>query len=93
MGHLITIRVLYDFEAKLIKIKAARQKVVDIDRVERMIAGSFRAGAAVMARLPELGRDPEERRRLEEFMKNALKEFEIAGAGVQGEAGQAPSCL
>ncbi len=39
------MRALYDFEAKLVRIDAAKQKVVDIDRVEQMIAGGLRAGA------------------------------------------------
>jgi hypothetical protein len=35
-----------------------------------------------MRRLPELGRDAEERRRLEAFVRSVLEEFEISGAGV-----------
>jgi hypothetical protein len=77
--HLESVRVLYDFEAKLIKTDAAREKLVDIDRLNAMIAGAIAGGLAVMRRLPELGRDPEERRRLEEFGAGAIKEFERGG--------------
>jgi hypothetical protein len=49
-----------------------------------MIGGAMRAGIAVVRRLSDLARDPDERRRLEEFMNSVLKEFELAGASGNG---------
>jgi hypothetical protein len=84
LEHLKSIRALYDYEAKLIRIDAAREKLISIDRVHSMISGALRVGAAVMGRLPELGVDEDDRRRLEEFATAVLKEFEFSGAGLNG---------
>jgi hypothetical protein len=84
--HLESVRVLYDCQAKLIKIEAAREKLASIDRTLMMIDVALNAGIAVMRRLPELGRDSAERKRLEEFAKTAVREFELGLAGGNGKA-------
>ena len=68
--------MLYDCQAKLIKIEAAREKLVSLDRLDAMIAGGIAGAIAIMKRLPQLGRNPKERRRLSEFAEAAIREFE-----------------
>jgi hypothetical protein len=41
------------------------------------IKGKLGSGAAVMHRLPELGRDPDKRQRLEEFAAAVIKELKL----------------
>jgi len=77
MSHLITMRARYDFESKLLKVEAAREKFIDIDRVHLMIEGAIAGAVQVLRRLPEIGRDAAERRRFEEFAAAVLKEFEF----------------
>jgi hypothetical protein len=67
---------MYHFEAKLLKHNEARRKLIDVNRVRATISGSIAAGVAVLHRLAELGRDPAERRRLEEFAAAVIAEFE-----------------
>jgi hypothetical protein len=76
--HLDALKGLYDAEAKLIKITQARSNLVDLDRLNAMIAGAIAGGLAVMRRLPELARDPEERKRFSEFAAGLIRECELA---------------
>jgi len=78
--HLDALRGLYEAETKLIKIDQARGKLASIDRTLMMIDAAFKPAVQVLRRLPELGRDAEEKQRLEAFMNAVLNEIKLGAA-------------
>ena len=73
--HVTAIKALYDAESKLIKINEARGRLISVDRAFAMINEAMQSAILVLRRLPEMGRDPDERRRLEAFMNGVLVEI------------------
>jgi hypothetical protein len=78
--HVQAIKAIYDAEAKLIKINEARAKLISVDRALSMINEAVQAAILVLRRLPEMGRDADERRRLEAFMNGVLAELKTGAA-------------
>ena len=75
-------KAVYDAELKEIKIKEVRGKLVSVDRALNLINEAMQSAVLVLRRLPELGRDPEERRRLEAFLNGVLAE--IKSGAIEG---------
>lgn len=73
------LRTLYNAEEKLIKINVSRGKYVTVERALNMIDESLKAPILMLRRLPDLGRDSEERAKLEAFLNAVLNEMK-AGA-------------
>ena len=80
--HVAAIKAIYDAESKLIKINETRGRLVSVDRALNLINDAMQSAILVLRRLPELGRDPEERRRLEAFLNGVLAE--IKSGAVEG---------
>lgn len=78
--HVAAIKAIYDAEVKVIKIREIRGRLFSADRCLNMINGAIQAATLVLRRLPELGKTPEERKRLEAFMNSVLNEFKTGAA-------------
>lgn len=78
--HVAAVKAIYDAESKLIKISEARAKLISMDRALSMINEAMQSAILVLRRLPELGRNPEERGRLEAFMNAVLTEIKAGAA-------------
>ena len=74
------IKAIYDAESKLIKIDEARGRLISVDRALSMINEAMQSAILVLRRLPEMGRTPEERARLEAFMNGVLAEIKAGAA-------------
>jgi hypothetical protein len=77
--HVAVIKAIYDAESKRIKIDEARGKLISVDKALSMISEALAAPIIMLRRLPELGRDPEERKRLEVFLNAVLNEMRDGG--------------
>ena len=73
--HVATVKALFDAETKAIKIAETRGRLISVDRALGMISEALTAPLIMLRRLPELGRDPEERKRLEAFLNAVLNEI------------------
>jgi hypothetical protein len=78
--HVGAIKTLYEAESKLIKINEARGKLISVDRALSLINEALQSAILVLRRLPEMGRDADERRRLEAFMNGVLAELKTGAA-------------
>jgi len=78
--HVAVIKAIYDAESKLIKIDEARGRLISVDRALSMINEAMQSAILVLRRLPEMGRTPEERARLEAFMNGVLAEIKAGAA-------------
>jgi hypothetical protein len=87
--HVAAVKAIYETEAKSIKIDEARGRLVSVDRALNLINDAMQSAILVLRRLPELGRDPEERRRLESFLNGILSE--IKSGAVEGFNRTGPS--
>jgi len=86
--HVGVIKALYDAESKLIKINEARGRLISVDRALSLINDAMQSAILVLRRLPEMGRDPDERHRLEAFMNGVLTEIKAGAAeGLKRSAG------
>ena len=73
--HVAVIKAIYDAESKRIKIDEARGKLISVDRALSMISEALAAPIILLRRLPELGHDEAERKRLEVFLNAVLNEI------------------
>ncbi len=88
--HVGTVKALFDAESRALKIGEARGRLIRVSVALELVNNSIQAGLLVLRRLPELGRTPEERARLEAFLSSVLNEFRAGAAGsVHSEDGEA----
>lgn len=78
--HATAVRALYEAESKSIKIQEARGKLIPVEKALAIVNNSIQSGIVVLRRLPELGKTPEERRRLEAFLNAVLTEIKDGAA-------------
>lgn len=78
--HVAAIKAIYEAEAKSIKINEARGRLISVDRALNLINDAMQSAILVLRRLPELGRTPEERARLEAFLNGVLAEIRTGAA-------------
>jgi hypothetical protein len=78
--HVSAIRTLYEAESKLIKIQESRGKLIPVEKALAIVNNAIQSGIVVLRRLPELGKTPEERRRLEAFLNAVLTELKDGAA-------------
>jgi hypothetical protein len=78
--HVAVIKAIYDAEIKSIKIAEIRGQLISVDRALAMINEAMQSAILVLRRLPEMGRDPAERARLEAFMNGVLAEIKTGAA-------------
>jgi hypothetical protein len=73
--HVAVLRTLYNAEEKMLKIDEARGRLISVDKALGLISEALSAPLILLRRLPELGKDPEERKRLEAFLSAVLNEI------------------
>jgi hypothetical protein len=84
--HCTALRTLDGAEEKLIRINVSRDKLIKVDAALSMIDSALKESVLLLRRLPELGRDPAEKQRLEAFLA-AILEAMRAGAARVGKNG------
>jgi hypothetical protein len=78
--HVSAIRAVYEAESKLVKIQEMRGKLIPVEKALAIVNNAIQSGIVVLRRLPELGKTPEERRRLEAFLNAVLTELKDGAA-------------
>ena len=74
--HAGVVRSLFDAESKMLRLNEARGRLISVDTALNMISEALAAPVITLRRLPDLARDPEERRRLETFLNAVLHEIQ-----------------
>jgi hypothetical protein len=65
--------------------------LISVDKALGLINEAMQSAIVVLRRLPEMGRNPEERRRLEAFLNGVLSEIKRGAADSLKNAADGPS--